>query len=234
MNITLNAEQFTLLRLERGFAIRQLALDSGIDVAVLNRLDAGGITTAPSLTLAQFLRLADCLDVHPGDLLTVERHVRADPDAQPDDPATLGALLHDLNGAIPATVVAEALGWTLPRLHAATDNLTEHLATAGMTVQRQSGRLALRARNDRHATAVHAVRHHPRANQSQRVVTPGRARIVYKAMQQPLSQHALSDNDRREIAILMRAGILELDNNRDVAVTTRVRNSIRRPAREPK
>jgi hypothetical protein len=66
--------------------------------------------------------------VHPGELLTVEGHVRADPDAQPDDPATLGALLHDLNEAIPATVVAEALGWTLPRLHTATYNLTEHLA----------------------------------------------------------------------------------------------------------
>jgi len=226
MTVTLNAERFTLLRLERGLAIRQLALNSGIDVAVLNRLDAGGITNAPSLTLAQFLRLANALDVDPGDLLTVEHQVRADPDGQPEDPATLGALLHDLNGAIPAVVVAEALGWTLPRLLAAADLLTEHLSAAGMTVQRQSGRLALRPRDDRHADVLNAVRQHPRASHSQRVVTPGRARLVYQAMQQPLSQHALSDNDRREIAILIRAGILHLDVNRDVTVTDRVRESI--------
>ncbi len=95
-----------------------------------------------------------------------------------------------------------------------------------MTVQRQSGRLALRARDDRHAPAVNAARQHPRATHSQRVVTPARARLVYKAIQQPLSQHALSKNDRRDIAILMRAGILELDNNRDIAVTERVTRSL--------
>lgn len=193
---------------------------------MLNRLDAGGIANAPSLTLAQFLRLADALDVDPCDLLSVEHPVRTDPEGQPDDPARLGAVLHDLNGAIPAVVVAEALGWTLPRLHAAADALTEQLSAAGMTVQRQSGRLALRACDDRHADVLKAVRQHPRASHSQRVVTPGRARLVYQAMQQPLSQHSLSDNDRREIAILMRAGILQLDNNRDVTLTDRVGESV--------
>lgn len=226
MNVTLNGERFTLLRLERGLAIRQLALESGIDVTVLNRLDAGGIGSAPSLTLAQFLRLADCLDVHPGELLTTERPVHTDPDTEPDDPAVLGALLHDLTGTIPAVVVAEVLRWTLPRLHAAADTLTELLRPAGMTVQRQSGRLALRPRDDQHADALTAIRQHPRATHSQRVVTPGRAQLVYRAMHQPLSQHALSDNDRREIAILMRAGILELNSNRDVAVSARVTSSL--------
>lgn len=226
MNVTLNGERFTLLRLERGLAIRQLALDSGIDITVLNRLDAGGINNAPSLTLAQFLRLANALDVHPGELLTAEDPGLPDPDTQPEDPAMLGAILHDLTGAIPAVVIAQVLRWTLPRLHAAADILTEHLHLAGMTVQRQSGRLALRPRDDQHADALTEIRQHPRATHSQRVVTPGRAQLVYRAMQQPLSQHALSDNDRREIAVLMRAGILELDSNRDVAVTERVRASI--------
>ncbi len=226
MTVHLNRERFTLLRLERGLAIRQLALDSGIDIAVLNRLDADGITSAPSLTLAQFLRLADRLDVRPHDLLTEENQPGSDGDSEPDDAATLGAVLHDLTGAVAAVILAHALGWTLPRVHAAADALRERVAVAGMTVQRQSGRLALRARDDRHAPAVNAARHHPRATHSQRVVTPARARLAYKAMQQPLSQHALSDNDRREIAVLMRAGILELDSNRDVAVTGRVTRSL--------
>lgn len=230
MTVTLNADRFTLLRLERGLAIRQLALDSGIDIAVLNRLDAGGINNAPSLTLAQFLRLADTLDADPGDLLSTEQSPPiGSADATDSDPATLGALLHDLTGSVPAVVLAAALGWTLPRTLAAADLLSAHLASAGMTVQQQSGRLALRALNDHHAAAVTAARQHPRASLSQRVITPHRARLVYRAMQRPLSQHALSEADRREIAVLMRAGILELDNNRDVALTPGVQTSLHPP-----
>jgi hypothetical protein len=83
--------------------------------------------------------------------------------------------LHDLNGAIPAVVVAEATGWTLPRVQRAAETLTELLAPAGLTVQQQSGRLALRAVSDAHADATLAARQHPRASLSQRLVTPNRA-----------------------------------------------------------
>jgi hypothetical protein len=134
--------------------------------------------------------------------------------------------LHDLNGAIPAVVVAEATGWTLPRVQRAAETLTELLAPAGLTVQQQSGRLALRAVSDAHADATLAARQHPRASLSQRLVTPNRARLAYRALHEPLSQHAFSEDDRREIAVLMRVGIVEPDVNRDMTVSDKVRRSL--------
>lgn len=228
MTTTLNLARFTLLRLERGLAIRQLALDSGIDVAVLNRLDADGIAAAPSLTFAQFLRLAETLGVDPAELLRPdEAGPPLAPDGPaPDDAALLGALLHDLTGTVPAVVVAQSFAWTLPRTLAATDALNALLTPAGLTVQQQSGRLLLRALNDAHTTATLAARRNPRANKRQRLLTPNRARLAYRAMQQPLSQHAFSEDDRREVAVLINAGIVEMDNNRDIAITTQVRTSV--------
>lgn len=225
MTVDLDTDRLALLRLQRGIAIRQLALDSGIDIAVLNRLDARGLTSAPSLTLNQFLRLADTLGVDPRELLAEGRPVEQ-PRTPEQDVALLGALLHDLTGAVPTVVVAAALGWTLPHTHAVADNLDLRLHSAGLKIHRDSGRIALRSADDKHADATVAVRQNPRTSLSQRLLTPKRTRLVFQALRKPLSQHALSEDDRREIAVLIRAGILCLDEQRDIAATPDVRASL--------
>ena len=42
MTTTINPERLSMLRLQRGLAIRRLALESGVGVAVINRLDSEG------------------------------------------------------------------------------------------------------------------------------------------------------------------------------------------------
>jgi transcriptional regulator with XRE-family HTH domain len=61
VTLRLNAKRLTLLRLDRGLATRQLAFDSGINIAVLNRLETEGSDQFSSLTFAQFMRLCERL-----------------------------------------------------------------------------------------------------------------------------------------------------------------------------
>ena len=76
-------------------------------VTVLNRLDSDGSTAATSLALTQFL-LAEALHVDPAELL--QQHQSSPPPTATaqEYAALLGALLHDLSGAVPA-VIAKVL-----------------------------------------------------------------------------------------------------------------------------
>ena len=58
------------LRLSRGLAVRQLARDCGIEIAVLNRLETSDNPTLSTLTVAALIRLADRLQVPVGHLFT--------------------------------------------------------------------------------------------------------------------------------------------------------------------
>src|SRR3954469_10888554 len=101
MTLRLNAKRLTLLRLDRGLANRQLAFDSGINIAVLSRLETEGGAQVSSLTLAQFLRLCDCLGIAPGALIDDDT---APAETESGDAAVLSAMLHDLRTAVPAVV----------------------------------------------------------------------------------------------------------------------------------
>lgn len=222
MTLHLNAGRLTLLRMDRGIASRQLAYDSGINLNVLNRLEAEGGYLGSSLTLAQFLRLCDRLGVAPGVLIDET----PSPDAEPNDVALLGAMLHELRTAVPLVVLTDVLGWTAERLHAAAGGLVPVLAPAGLTVHVNDDRIAVRAVNDDHALVTVAARKHPRASLSQRLVTPPRARLVHKALNHTLFTHALSDDDRRNLATLVRAGLIQEDSDRRLEVTDDVHLSL--------
>lgn len=216
MTLRLNAKRLTLLRLDRGLATRQLALDSGINIAVLNRLETQGSAQLSSLTLTQFLRLCERLGVAPGALIDDDT---APTGVESSDAAVLGAMLHDLRTAVAMVVLTDVLGWTSERLHAAADALLPVLAPAGLMVHRDNGRIALRAIDDTHAAATLAARKHPRIGKSQRLVTPPRARLVHQALNYALLSHALSDDDRRNLATLIRAGLVQEDSERRLEIS---------------
>ena len=83
-----------------------------------------------------------------------------------------------------------------------------------MTVFRNSGLMSIRPVDDLHADAELAVRRHPRARGTQRLVTPARAKLLYRAARTPISPHSLSNTDRVNIATLLKAGVLVENNDR--------------------
>jgi transcriptional regulator with XRE-family HTH domain len=235
VTLRLNAKRLTLLRLDRGLATRQLALDSGINIAVLNRLETEGSAQLSSLTLAQFLRLCERLGVSPDALIDDDA---APAEVKSSDAAVLGAMLHDLRTAVAMVVLIDVLGWTSERLHSAADALLALLAPAGLMVHRHDGRIALRAVDDTHSAATLSARKHPRIGKCQRLVTPPRAKLVRQALNYSLLSHALSGDDRRNLAVLMRAGLVQEDSERRLEISDDVHLSLYpdgepRPAKPP-
>lgn len=223
MKHTLDSERLTLIRQERGLATREVALDSGIDIAVLRRLEANGDPSLSTVSLAQFLRIADRLNVPAETLLAVDEP--EDEPVHPDDPALLGALLTELATHTQTLIVAEALGWDVPRVHTAADTLDVLLRPAGQAIYRDSGRISLRPRDDRHQPATVKVKQDPRLPYAQRVLTPARLKKVHRALAGTLSEHAFGETDRRDLAVLKRVGILD-DTGSTISVTDDVMRSL--------
>lgn len=211
---TIDQQRLIDLRLSRGLAVRQLARDCGIEIAVLNRLETSDDPTLSTLTVAALIRLADRLQVPVGHLMTRRSDDATDTvDAGPDH-ARLGALLTALGKDTPVVALADALGWSTSRVHQAADDLITLLAPAGMTVFRNAGLMSIRPVDDLHADAELAVRRHPRTRGTQRLVTPARAKQLFRAARSPISPHSLSNADRVNIATLLKAGVLIEDNRR--------------------
>jgi len=210
---TINQQRLIALRLSRGLAVRQLARDCGIEIAVLNRLETSTDPTLSTLTVAALIRLANHLQVPVGHLFTTSPDDR-DPVEPGPDHQRLGALLTALHAATPVVAIADALGWSPVRVHDAADTLNQILAPAGMTVFRNSGLISIRPADDLHTDAELAVRRHPRTRGTQRLLTPARAKLLYRAAQSPISPHSLTNNDRINIATLLKAGALVEDNQR--------------------
>lgn len=221
-----NQQHLIDLRLARGLPVRQLARDCGIEIAVLNRLETTANPSLSTLSVAALVRLADYLAVPVGDLFTADTETTPSERPAPDDASMLGALLTALGQDTAIVAVADALGWLVPRVHAAADLLDQTLRPGGMTVFRNSGLIAIRPADNRHADAELAVRRHPRAKPSQRLVTPARSRLLYRAAQKPISPHSLSRADRIHIAVLVKAGALVEDDKRHFVPSPDVMESL--------
>jgi len=241
-----DARRFELLHFERGVALRELALETGIGLAVLNRIEQGTDPDHTGLTLGQFIRLANYLGVTPTTLLTTRTQNPAssntrsipdnvgngsDPEPLPGpndlsaDVRALGAILHDLSARIRIASLAEAVQWTLQRLHAAADQLDTDLAPTGMRIHRLGGVISIRAIDDTHHDRLLAVRRHPDTASKCRSTSPQRARLVHQILTSGKSTNTLSSKDRQNLSILMRAGVLEQDRNA-IIVTDDVRKSL--------
>ncbi len=220
------------IRLSRGLAVRELARDTGISISVLNRLETSTDPTLSTISVAEFARLADRLGVHVGDLFTNTTDTTTSGPADEPDVQRLGALLLDLKHATPIVVLADALGWTLDRVHRAATALSGTLAPSGLTVFHAGGMLSIRPASDAHDAAMLHVARHPRAKASQRLLTPARARVLFRAEREPISPHSLSKETRVNIATLVKAGILIEDANRHYVPHPDVLDSLR-PPRHP-
>ncbi|QBX56072.1 XRE family transcriptional regulator [Nocardioides seonyuensis] len=221
----IDQQRLITLRLSRGLAVRQLARDCGIEIGVLNRLETSDDPTLSTLSVAALVRLADRLQVPIGHLFTDDLDNTPAPDPSPDH-ARLGALLNALGQATPVTALADALDWSPTRVHQAADDLTRLLAPAGMTVFRNSGLMSIRPEDDLHTDAELKVRRHPRTKGTQRLVTPARTKILYRAARTPISPHSLSNPDRVNIATLLKAGVLVEDANRHYVPSADVLESL--------
>lgn len=201
------------LRLQRGLAVRQLARDCGIEIAVLNRLETAADPNLTTLSVAAITRLADHLGVPVGTLFADDTTPTPDTTTgEATDAATdarvLGALLTSLGVRTPVVALIDALGWTNHRIHAAAASLDPTIRPAGMTLYKKGGFMAIQPVDDTHTDAELAVRRHPRARSKQRLVSPARSRLLYAAAQAPISPPKLSGNDRLQIATLLKAGVL--------------------------
>ncbi|UUZ60577.1 helix-turn-helix domain-containing protein [Nocardioides sp. B-3] len=220
MSTRIDRERLIALRMNRGLAVRQLAHDCGIEIAVLNRLETSDDPSLSTLSVAALTRLADRLQVPVGHLFTDGTQPPADAacrDGGSDsvaDAASLGALVTALDHGTSIVALADGLGWTTDRVHNAADALDRALRTVGMTVFRKSGLLSIRPIDDTHATAELAVRRHPRAHNTQRLASPARTKILYRAAHTPISPHSLAEKDRVNIATLLKAGVLIENNDR--------------------
>lgn len=214
MSTRIDQNRLIALRMTRGLAVRQLARDCGIEIAVLNRLETSDDPSLSTLSVAALTRLADRLQVPVGHLFADETQsstesASACADSDPDtDAASLGALVTALARGTSIVALADGLGWTTDRVHHAADALDRAIRTGGMTVFRKSGLLSIRPIDDTHTTAELAVRRHPRAHNTQRLASPARTKILYRAAHTPISPHSLAEKDRVHIATLLKAGVL--------------------------
>jgi len=209
----IDQQRLTSLRLARGLPVRQLARDCGIEIAVLNRLETSADPSLSMLSVGALARLADYLGVAVGDLFTDDSGA-SETEAPTDDAGMLGALLTALGQDTAVAAIADALGWNVFRVHDAAKILTKHLRPLGITVFKNAGLISLRPADDRHADAELTVRRHPRAKPGQRLVTPARARLLYRAARKPISPASLTRAERINIAKLIKAGALVEDDQR--------------------
>lgn len=205
----LNQQRLIRLRLQRGLAVRQVARDCGIEIAVLNRLETGDNPSLSTMSVAALTRIADRLGVPVGTLFTHDPDdTNADSEHHTQDAATLGALLTALGKNTPVVAISDALGWTTHRVHDAATTLDATLRAAGMTIFKHGGLMGIQPADDTHTEAELAVRRHPRARGNQRLVSPPRSRLLYAAAKAPISPHSLSASDRIQIATMLKAGVL--------------------------
>ncbi len=219
------------IRLARGLPIRQLARECGIEIAVLNRLETAPDPSLSTLSAAALLRLADYLNVPASALLTTDDAPTPDEptENQTADTQQLGALLVALGQDTAAVALADSLGWTKPRLHDAADALDAALQPVGMTVYQRGGLFSLRPHDDSHSNAALAIARHPRARKKQKLLTPARTRLIYRASREPISPHSVSKTDRTNIATLLKTGVLIETKDRHFVPSPDVAESLSPP-----
>lgn len=140
----LNVELICRRRVEVGLSHRAVASALGVTASVIKRLETG--TNYPDLTIGQLARLAEVLAVDVADLTSRPQRTPAPDDPAPgddDDAAVVGALLATTKVLTPTTVVAQATGWPLPRVHAALYVLADRLPPAGMRLRRHQSLVGL-------------------------------------------------------------------------------------------
>lgn len=185
-------------RITLAISERELARRLGVSATVVDALERG--RNHADLHLDVIVRLAEVLGLCLDELLP-----RA-PSASPaGDPATLGRLLGHLAAAVPATTLAQALGWPLERTQAAIDELTQLLPAVGSRIQHSAGGVAIVAAAGEPAP----VRQLLRRSNGRRGMTVTQARMLHRVWSGAIDARQLSNPDRVALAHLVNAGLVD-------------------------
>lgn len=141
----LDTELLTRRRQTLRISVRGLADTLGVAMTVIVRLEEG--TNHHDLPLHLVVRLAEALAIDVSHLI-----VRPNPDQpadewdkppEPDDAATVGAVLAEADVLTPIDTIASALDWTLDRTEAALEELAGRAPAVGLQVHRLRGTVRL-------------------------------------------------------------------------------------------
>lgn len=133
-------------RAELGLSARSVGANLGVTPSVVTRLEIG--QNHQDISVGVVARLAEVLGVDVADLfLASTSRLR---DAEADDIAALGSLLHQADVVTPRAVFRDVLGWSDERVRSTIEALDEQLRTVGMRLSR----VANRYRIDRDVTAA--------------------------------------------------------------------------------
>jgi transcriptional regulator with XRE-family HTH domain len=242
----LNTDLLRRRRIELRKSRRDLAQALGVAGAAIAGLENG--TNHADQTLGTLAKLAETLAVDLPTLLTgaartparfSQQAVGQIPSQQPSqadaDRATLGAALHAAANPVSAAALADALGWTLPRLTRALDSLAAVAPTVGLRIDTSGGMVALvRAAEPLTSAQLTGV--------LRRVVSRGiettAARLICAALGRAVcaapgragSGGLLRGNaDRVAAGLLVNADLLALEEHGDVELTPATRTALYLP-----
>lgn len=210
----LDADRIRRRRRDLGLSQRQLAHTAGTTPAVIERIEDA--TNHPDLPLGLVARLADALAL-PRSALWADPTAGA-PAAAPDDAgdaAAVGALLAETGTLTAPEALADALGWTLERTHAAIDDLDRRAHPLGWTIQHTKGDVAIRRRDT--ATDPHQLQALLKHHHARRGLTITEARLLAAIHDGRTEQRITGNNDRVALARLHNAGLIQDRDQLDLA-----------------
>ena len=212
----MNAELITQRRIAAGLTIRQLAQQIGIEPAVVVELERGRVWEGErtSLSVASLWRVCAALDLTMSELLGEDPPVSNDPPT--GDDITVEAALVEHGGVLTRDDLALALGWSLDRLERALLALERRLQPTGQRLRRvgwnsyalhpRLGALGAAQRRDLH-----------RAHAGRLALGPAVAFILLgvvngSGIRAEEWLYRLPQADRNGIELLIRQGLIELDD----------------------
>lgn len=217
----LDGRTLAAFRLQAGLSRRRLAAAAGVGAGVIRRLEEGG--SDRQLSLYRLRLIAERLGVDAADLLTTGPTGQRRPAS---DDLKLEALLAHSRRHLTTDELARALDWDLLRTRRALRALHDRL-NAGVTLKRTAAgwRLApvqhlLTARDRSRLENVHLAR---------RGLTVRQLRLLERLRSEELSsdwERRASNADRVDLAVLLRAEIVERTTDGRIRLTAAVLYSL--------
>ena len=230
--LILDHNRILMARLELNLSQRDVAFDVGINPVTMSRLEQGG--SDESLDLRTVDRLAAALGLSITSLFA-QPETDVDPEIPTSDERRLEALLYYSRSALGADDIALALGWTLPRTHAALRRLRAALALRGTMIHSSGRRHRVTARSDiltsNERQSVERT-HHARLG-----LTVVEARLLQQVRRGTLRvgwTRTMSNKERVAAGSLFKAGLVEAVGDR-IQLTEDAHFSLETaPSRRPK
>jgi transcriptional regulator with XRE-family HTH domain len=228
----MNAGLITERRIAAGLTIRELARQTGVAPAVVVDLEWGRVPDAErtGLSVASLWRICAALDLTIGELFGDGPPASGDPPAPADDDIAAEAALVEHGGVLTRDDLALALGWSLHRLERALLVLERRLRPTGQRLRRvgwnsyalcpRLGALRASQRRDLHRAHSGRVALGPAVAFVLLGVVNGAPRRAEEWL------YRLPQADRNAVELLIRQGLIELDDRHRLVPTADVSYSL--------